>query len=331
MRPSVIISVVMVAAAIALLVLRLGGDDAPQPAPEPVVAAPVVSAPVREPAPLPTLQPAAPMPAATTPAEGDAPMQVDVGQGFDLDLLMREVGLDNFMSDYARWATSRGYPQPDDAGNLMLPQPYDQYDEDTLKALADTGDMWAQQFLADKLARKRPADAIELYRQAAISGSVYAMSEMSQLYKRIANKNADAQFKDNDTALEQVYALRDSPADPDVTAYAWAAVAESSGWDPMSGSVTAHVASRNLSDEQIEEACELSRALRDDMLQTRTQRSIELPPVTPPPLIVSGGQQGNMGTRCAEDQPPPWDMSGCREVALNSGDQTNTIWVCGGE
>ncbi|MEL7448854.1 MAG: hypothetical protein AAFN78_06570 [Pseudomonadota bacterium] len=292
---------------------------------------PVERTPDPEPTPLPPEQPSRPAPAPTVTSDGEGPMQVDVGQGFDLDLLMREVGLDNFMSDYARWATSRGYPQPDDAGNLMLPQPYDQYDEETLQALADTGDMWAQQFLADKLARKRPADAIELYREAAVSGSVYAMSEMAQLYKRIANKNADTQFKGEKDALDQVYALRDAPGDPEVTAYAWAAVAERSGWDPMSGSVTAHVTGRNLTDEQIEEACELSRSLQADMGQVRSERSIELPAATPPPLIVGNGPQGSMGTRCAEDDPPPWDMSGCREVALNSGDQTNTIWVCNGE
>ncbi|MEM9058010.1 MAG: hypothetical protein AAGD86_11060, partial [Pseudomonadota bacterium] len=278
--------------------------------------------------------PALPEPAPAAPAVepgGPGPMQVDVGQGFDLDLLMREVGLDNFMSDYARWAATRGYPQPDESGNLMLPQPYDQYDEETLRALADTGDMWAQQFLADKLAQSRPADAIELYRQAAVNGSVYAMSEMAQLYKRIANKNADTRFKDDATALDQIYALRDSPSNPDVTAYAWAAVAERSGWDPMSGSVTAHMAARNMTDEQIDEACELSRALHDDMQQTRRSQNVELPPATPPPLIVGGQSDASMGTRCGKDQPPAWDMSGCREVALNSGDQTNTIWVCGGE
>lgn len=319
----------MVVAAVALLWSWMARQNPPlSPAP-PVAKAPAVQRPAPRPAPPPSMPASRP---AEQPPEAPAdagPMQVNVGQGFDLDLLMREVGLDNFMGDYGRWAAARGYPQPDETGNLMLPQPYDQYDIETLEGLAATGDMWAQQFLAERIAKTRPADAIEWYRRAAINGSVYAMTEMAQLYKRIANKNADSQFKDNETALEQIYALRDSPSSPDVAAYAWAAVAERSGWDPMSGSVTAHVASRNLSEEQIEEACELSRALQDDVARSRTEQRLELPAATPPPLIVSP-QDGTGGTRCSEGQPPPWDMSGCREVMLNAGEQTNSIWVCNG-
>lgn len=53
---------------------------------------------------------------------------------------------------------------------------YKHYDDETLQAMAETGDIYAQQYLGDRLITQREFDRAEgLLRQAATSGSVYAL------------------------------------------------------------------------------------------------------------------------------------------------------------
>jgi hypothetical protein len=131
-------------------------------------------------------------PSARTGAAKSAggPQAIDLQINSESDLLaaMSSLGIDDLDERMSRWAVSRGYPEFDQSGNYLLDQPYQQYDEETLRGLADADDMWAQQILAQQIAADHPGEAIDWYKRAALNGSVYAMQEIARLYHRMANQ-----------------------------------------------------------------------------------------------------------------------------------------------
>ncbi|MDH3646991.1 MAG: hypothetical protein OER80_09480 [Gammaproteobacteria bacterium] len=274
------------------------------------------------------MTPSEPSPQLPPPAtDSDATEKTTNEEISDTDFLMllREYGFEQLEANWREWAMSRGYPAMGVAGQYNLEQPYDQYDNETLKGLADNGDKWAQQILAKRISRTNPAEAIELYRKAAVRGSVYAMSEMANLYLRISDKRREVEFKSDELALEQVYAMRDAPVAPEVAGYAWTAVAEMAGTEPMFGNIASSQFSRKLSDEQKTEGCEIARSMYEEVTTQRESLGLGDFDRTPPPLVYS---DPNASAGCSESNEPRLDLSGCRRMQMTREGQTNVIWLC---
>ncbi len=309
-----------IAAAIVIgLVVMALRDDPDVVMPEPVVA------PAAEPAPEVTASvPKRPAPLAAETA--DAPPDSGLLDDLDLMMLLREYGFGRLEGEWREWAASRGYPAFDQAGTQFYDQPYEQYDDETLRGLANNGDMWASQILAKRIAKTDPAGAIELYRQAAMRGSIYAMSELAGLYSKIADSRREVEFKAEPGALEQIYAMRDAPVSPEVSGYAWTMVADMAGTEPMFGNIAASQLSRRLNDEQLEEACTIARGMYDELRAQRETQGLGDFNRTPPPLVY--WDPSNSASCAEENEGPNLDLTGCRQVEVSEEGQTNQIWLC---
>lgn len=289
--------------------------DKPAPAAAPTVAP--------EPAPV---EPAAPVeaPVVTRVEEDDGVLRIDLTDNANFFALFDELGIEDVEGKLAKWGLSRGYPQLDDQGNPMLDQPYEQYDDATLLAFAEGDDMWAQQFLAERLAKTDPAEALKWYERAAQNGSVHAMTQMARLYRDMqyepASNSTDAGGKRG-----QIASMRQSGERLDVTGYAWAAVAERAGWDPLRGGMTAGFVGAKLSDAQREQACEQADQLYASLVNTRQERGLGDYANNPPPVVFDPG--AITGTGCGTSQTPVYE-SQCREVQVNVGGQVSRLWTC---
>lgn len=284
-------------------------------------------------------EPAAPAPAATAPAdadpvaaatapepaEGDRITRLNFERGAGFDDLLDELGLSDLDAKQAEWGLARGYVQMDDVGNPLLDQPYGQLDDETLRSFAENGDMWAQQFLGERLASTRPAEAIEWFRKAAMNGSLHAMTEIARLYQAVGSMRGELQSEADSGGLDQLYALKDDVNAP-ITAYAWAAVAERAGWDPLYGSMkTSHIGSQ-LNDDEKKEACGVATGIFDSLTEERRSAGLGEYDRRPPPVVFDV-EELQTGTACLEGR-STFDLSGCREVHVSAGEVTNKIWVC---
>jgi len=259
-------------------------------------------------------------------ASSDGRKSIDLQINSESDLLaaMSSLGIDDLDERMTRWSVSRGYPEFDQSGNYLLDQPYQQYDEATLRGLADADDMWAQQILAQQIAADRPAEAIEWYKRAAANGSVYAMQEVARLYHRMSNQ-LQAQ-SDGDGAPAQS-ATPQNGASPEVTAYAWLAAAERTGWDATRGASLIPLIGRKLSQDQVTQACDMAEKLRSQMSSERASRGLQPFDRTPPPIVYSGEEMG-ASTQCHTDESTAFDLSQCREADVHTGTTSTHVWVC---
>lgn len=225
------------------------------------------------------------------------------------------------------WAQTRGVARTDANGELMLEQPYQQYDDDTLAALAANGDMWAQQILADRIRDTRPAEAMELYRLAAANGSVFAMVQIAELSQKIAALSPDFKFEgDNagEVQLEQYYSLRDTPVSPATTAYAWKVVAEMAGIPGFMGFTGAR-----LDKDEIATACDLAGSIYSDLLARRAVAGLGPYPDDPPPAWFDPTAFGQ-SPGCEHPEAVQFDFSACQEVhyAEPGEEETAVFYVC---
>ena len=61
--------------------------------------------------------------------------------------------------------------------------------------------------------------------------------------------------------------------------------------------------------------------------QERAARGLQAYDRTPPPIVYPGEELG-AATRCAEGKPPAYDLSGCREADVQTGNTSTRVWVC---
>ena len=274
----------------------------------------------------PATVPAAAANRAAIAAAGNGPIDLQINSEADLLAAMNTLGISDLDDRMTRWALSRGYPEFDQSGNYLLDQPYQQYDEDTLRGLAEADDMWAQQILAQNIAGDRPEEALEWYRKAAANGSVYAMQQMAQLYHRMSTRlagnglTAQTEQADGDSAAPQAVS-------PEVTAYAWLVAAERSGWDATRGASLIPLIGRKLSPEQVSEACSMADTLRAELGSERSGRGLQPPARNPPPIVYSAEEMG-ASTQCHADESKAFDLSECRQADLHTGDTSTRVWVC---
>ena len=288
---------------------------------------------------MPAVQTGAPVPvagsdkAAGPPRQGLAAAAEDTGSEEPVTIKDQATMQALFMSLAGRlegpmraWAETRGMPREDPSGNYMLEQPYQQYDDETLQALARNGDMWAQQILAGRIAELRPAEAMEYYRQAAASGSVYAMLMLAELSGRIAAMSPDFRFEDEGVALEQYYSLRDAPLAPDVTAYAWNAVAEMAG---LPGYM-AMLGGARLSPDKLEAGCQLASSIYSDLLEQRAAKGLGGYPSDPPPVWVDADMLADKASACEHERAISYDFSACTAYIVQQPESAEELnfYVC---
>jgi hypothetical protein len=269
---------------------------------------------------------AVPAAAANRAAGAKGPIDLQINSEADLLAAMNSLGINDLDERMTRWALSRGYPEFDQSGNYLLDQPYQQYDEETLRGLAEADDMWAQQILAQNIAADRPEEALEWYRKAAANGSVYAMQQMAQLYHRMSTQlRGDAVTVKNGQPAEDDAAS--TSTSPEVTAYAWLVAAERSGWDATRGASLIPLLGRKLSPEQVGEACAMADTFREQMGSERSSRGLQPFARNPPPIVYSAEEMG-ASTQCHADESKTFDLSRCREADVHTGNMSTRVWVC---
>ena len=245
----------------------------------------------------------------------------------DAQIMMREIGFEQLDQNLAAWSLERGFPAIGEDGEFVYDQPYDQYDDTTLSTLAEGGDIWAQQVLAERLKETRPGEAAEWLRRAAGSGSIYAMVELGNLYMDNAKTNADFKLADESLALDQVFAMRDGEVAPEVAGYAWYAAAEQAGAAAVVGSMSIPSGMRRLSGQQLNDACDMASSLLTDTLAARKQAGLGEFDRTPPPVIMA--PDGNpQRTDCKIDK-PIFDLSNCEQITVEKDEEAQPLfWVC---
>lgn len=299
-------------------------------APTPTTPAPVVVKPQEPEAPKVVEQPvpeAPPEPLPEPVLEDDGVKRINLTGNASFFELFEQLGIEDYESQLGAWGVSRGYAQLDEQGNPILDQPYAQYDDETLRAFADGDDMWAQQFLADRLKDSNPAEALEWYRKAAVNGSVHAMTQMARLYRDLAysksNKSAGRGLLDQSNPVNPAVNTGSSPA---IEGYAWAAVAERAGWDPMRGGMTAGFVGAKLSDKQKEAACAMAGDLFSGLVNDREQRGLGDYAAQPPPIVFDPGAMG--GSVCPDSEAPNYREQ-CQEIEVTVGGEVSRMWTCG--
>ncbi len=262
--------------------------------------------------------------------EGESgPRRIVVEDPGDFFGLMAEIGLEDMEERFCKWSLDHGYPFSDQTGVLLLEQPYEQYDDDTLRAFAENEDMWAQQFLAKRLERTRPAEAIDWYRKAAINGSLYAMDQLTSLYGRLARQRADGPNTDAEYK-EQLLAVRDSVESTQEMGFAWSMASVMAGGDPGRSRLTLDALSRNFDEDQKQRACDMAASLYSDISGSRQDRGLPDFSRSPPPLMMGTMSEASSLPCGGENNVPHVDTSACEEIVMVLGGSENEIVVCNG-
>ncbi len=253
----------------------------------------------------------------------------------DLDALASLLGVDSntLREEITGWMESHGMP-PDEMGELIsfhLDQPYDQYDDTVLLGLAENGDMWAMQMVADKLRKERPVEALEWYRRAALAGSVSAMIHIGDLYRQLSSQEGETYFDGNEEGLRQFYALSDSTESMRITSVAWSTAGAMAGRF-TAGEVFMGFGSRVLDDEEHAQACQMAESIYEDINAERQAMGYGLLDTSPFPFLIESSVFGDAGSLCASASHPPIDTSACIEIQLDEGrDEMFTGWYCGSQ
>ncbi len=235
----------------------------------------------------------------------------------------------------AQWAFEKGM-DPSSFGITFGGQgAYALYDDQTLAALADQGDAWAQQTLASRIWKERPLEAADLYREAAARGSAEAARQLSSLYFYAAD--ALDRKRTGDWSPETIAALRqagEGDGGLEVSALAWALAGEAEAGLPQ-GSLASFLLS-DYTASDLESACDRAASIVADNAEQRRQMGLASgwqgpAPVFPDPSELTMGQ-------CPADIFPAPDLSGCQPVRVEMDDPGDaasgrgglTLQVCPG-
>lgn len=231
--------------------------------------------------------------------------------------------------DIEAWARTRGFPPATftAVAGMPLEQPYRRYDEATLRGLAETGDLWAMQFLAADLARTRPIEALEWYRAAALNGSVFAARELGGLYHDIDRALATGRTdRWDELTREAAGAMARAEAPLEATALAWLLAAEAQGALPP-GSVALTQANFREPSDLVVEACARAAGILADLDAQRTAAGIQAPARRPPPFSVELPAEETAGY-CPPDILARPDYSGCSTIRMVSATGAVTAHRC---
>jgi hypothetical protein len=204
----------------------------------------------------------------------------------------------DFSAQLEEFYCGGGWPPADDQYSLAgcnLEQPYDQYDMETLGQLAEGGDMWAQQILADRITTKRPAEAIQWYQRAAAQGSANAAAKIGRIYDQARTDFLNQANRTDTDLLEQTLALQDSSESPRTLAAAWTGVSNLMA-RRMVGNMSLGGLGSGLSSPQFEQACELAEQMFSQLDQESRQANQGHIPRRVAPILVTA--PGSLDARC---------------------------------
>lgn len=256
------------------------------------------------------------------PATGNEAPDSGVAQfrvASEADYLQMLEALGTSPEEIEAWARSRGFPPATftAVAGAPLEQPYRTYDEATLRGLAESGDLWAMQYLAASIVHERPLEAATWYRAAAVRGSVYAERELGSLYHDLDRALEGGRTDRWDaTTLEAVEALAKAEMPLEASALAWLLAGETEAVLPP-GSLALSLASFHGPEETLQEACARAHGLLADLASQRAGAGIPPPSREPPPFSVELPPEETAGY-CAPDMLPRPDYSGCQTVRLVS-------------
>lgn len=275
--------VVLVVLATAVVYLALRDDDAMPPATGEVPAAEF-----------------------TTSADGLREFRVESEAEFQQ--VLATLGTSN--EEIEAWARTRGFPPGEYTGTLAEPLQHNYAGERParLRAMAQGGDSWAMQYLAARIARDQPQEAIGWYRQAAVQGSALAAFQLATLYHSIARWVLVA---GDDRAELAAIIEREDPVMH--SALAWALVAEYEAGLPP-GAMSAALAGFQAQDDAIDQACRRGATLLDQLRAERTAAGIAIPQGRPPLAVELPPEE--VAGYCAPELFPRADFSGCETFRL---------------
>ena len=267
----------------------------------------------------------------------DGSIEIHVTKREDYDLGLREVGIDPEVLRSARveWWRATGHPPGRyNYAPSELDHPYSQYDEQKLATLAAAGDVWAIYYLAEFIRTERPREAYENFREAALHGSIYAMTEIAGMYYALAmtvgRKGRMTRPLDN-TTRDQIRELVSGREPLMVRSAAWNAAAGILSPPNVERRPHLGLGAGDLSDEDIEPACEEARRIVDELNTERAGRG--LPPLEIPPRPTFDQFYRDQANQYCEPVPPPMNVTGCRQVRtvyVGHGGGYSLEWVCAG-
>lgn len=226
--------------------------------------------------------------------------------------------LDTSTDEIEAWARSRGFPPATytNAPGQPLQHNYRRARDDRLRALAESGDQWAMQFLAARIAPGAPLEAIDWYRKAIVSGSAYSALKLGTLYKEIARWMAVNQ--DDREELVRIAQLEEPLA---YSSLGWLLVAEYEAGLPP-GSISTSLTSFHAPDEGILRACERAAVFLDEIRTEREALGTQIL-VHRPPLAVELPPEETTGY-CPPEVFPHADFTGCEKIQL-AGDAGTVV------
>jgi hypothetical protein len=208
------------------------------------------------------------------------------------------------------WARSRGFPPATytSSPGTPLERNYRRERDARLLELAESGDFWAMQFLAARLAPESPLEAAEWYRKAVVRGSAYAAFMLGSLYRDVAQWIA-INNDDREQVLE--IARREDPLA--FTSLAWLLIAEYEAGLPP-GAISATLTSFQAPDESIMAACGRAADYLATIVAERAALGIGMSALRPP-LAIELPDEETIGY-CPIDVFPRSDFSGCATIRL---------------
>lgn len=270
---------------------------------QPVTAAP--------PAAPPGAPAAAPVP---QPAPAGVP-RIATAEDFARVLKSRGLDGDKLVAAYRDWRLSRGYLDADPltglTGGLEPAAIYAGMDRESLKALADGGDLGAIQAFAAASVAVEPAMAVEYYGRATRQGSAAAMVELAGALAASASPATSARNPRRQAAAWLLAAIR--LHGPVVATPAVLADLDAFAGDPDPAFLPS--------------ACATSLAILADLSATPAGQEAG----TLPPAFLA--EQSLYDRLPCRDTPapvtPPRALAGCTATAaLAAGDRPAELWVC---
>ncbi len=283
-----------------------------------------VSAPDPGPASGPDSAPPRPQPGGSGAADPAEIMpRFELNDQRDFLLVLRALGTS--LEDLEAWARTRGFPPATFTTGVGIPldQPYRRYDQETLRNLAEGGDRWAMQFLAADLRVRAPLESMELYRKAAVSGSVFAARELGMLMRDLDLGVRTSRRMDDDTraALAQMDAAHDLAE----TGLAWLIAAEADGGLPP-GYLSAEAVQTTWPDT-LARVCEEAAGLLANLAEERRDQGLGDTGRIPPPFSIAPPGEG-LERACPEGVLSDMRAKGCIPVVLTAGDNELEGWRC---
>lgn len=247
--------------------------------------------------------------AATGPRIGDDGIpEFRIESEEEYQLALDALGTSN--DEIEAWARSRGFPPATytSSPGMPLERNYRGERDARLLELAESGDAWAMQFLAARIAPEMPIEAIDWYRNAAIHGSAFAAFKLGSLYQDIARWIV---INEDDRAEVIEIAEREDPLA--YSSLAWLLIAEYEARLPP-GAMSATLAGFQSPDEDIMNACSRAAKLLAEIHAERATLGIAVAAHLPP-LVIELPAEETAGY-CPPEVFPRADFSACETIRL---------------